>query len=96
MTYLWFYEHQINKKHHKIMLNIFIAKPPTVLANRQSNTMAGRFVVCAGVLCVQGFDRIAAFYAYRHSGSREVFSSELRNAAPCVTGSWRMKKHGLW
>ena len=77
------------------MLYIFIAKPPTVLADRQSYTMAGRSVVCAGVLCVQSLNWTAAFYAYWHIGGREEGGKTLLIAAPIVTGSWRFKRHCL-
>ena len=48
------------------MLDVFIAETSAVLAHGQSHSMAGRFVVGAGVFGVQSLDGIAALYADRH------------------------------
>lgn len=48
------------------MLYIFIAEPSAVLAYCEPHSMAAGFVICAGVVGVEGLDGIATFYADGH------------------------------
>ena len=48
------------------MLHILVTEAPAVLAYRESHTMAGRAVVCAGVLCVESLDGITTLNADWH------------------------------
>ena len=48
------------------MLDVFIAETSAVLAHGQSHSMAGRFVVGAGVFGIKSLDGIAALYADWH------------------------------
>ena len=65
-TYLRLDQHQINKKHHRIMLYVFITEASAVFADCQSNPVAAGSIICAGVFGVKGLDREATFYADRH------------------------------
>ena len=59
-------QHQINEQDYGIVLNVFVAEAAAVLADREAHSMAGGFVVGAGVFGVQSLDGIAALYADRH------------------------------
>lgn len=59
-------QNQIYEQHHEVMLHILVTEAPAVLAYRESHAMAGRAVVSAGVLGVEGLDGITTFNADWH------------------------------
>lgn len=76
-THLRLNQHQINKQHYKIMLYVFIAEPPAILAHGEAHAMPCGAVIGARVFGVKGFDGVATFYADWHCMS-EVWSSAHR------------------
>jgi hypothetical protein len=49
-THLRFDQDQIDEQNHKVMLDIFVAEPPAVLAHRQPDVVAARGIPRARVL----------------------------------------------
>jgi hypothetical protein len=87
-TYLRLDQDQINEKHNKIMLNVFIAEPPAVLAHSEAHAMACRLVICARVLCVQSLHWIPAFYTDRHGGDPSSSTQIHQVVAQIMNYSW--------
>ena len=66
-THLRLNQHQVNKQHHKIMLDIFVTKPPTLATNRQPNIMPARLIPRPSrILRPQRLDRMPALDADWH------------------------------
>jgi hypothetical protein len=65
-THLRFDQNKINKQDYKIMLDVFVAEFPAVLADRETHPMATGAVIGAEVFGVESLDRIATFYADGH------------------------------
>jgi hypothetical protein len=65
---LRFYEHQVDKQHHEIMLHVFVREPFAARALRQSHSAAQRPVVRRRVGRVERLDRVPAFDTYWHGG----------------------------
>lgn len=57
---------QIDEYDHEVMLDIFIAEMPTILAYRQSHALAAGRFICALVFGVKSLDGKATFYTNRH------------------------------
>lgn len=54
LTYLWFYEHQIYKQYHKVVLNIFVREALATRALRQAYVSTPSNIGTLG-LCVPNF-----------------------------------------
>lgn len=65
-THLRFYQHQINKQYHEVMLYVFIAESSAILAHCETHSMARGAVIGARVFGVEGLDGVATFYADWH------------------------------
>lgn len=90
-TYLRLDQNQIDKKHNKVMLNVFVAESPAVLAHSEAHAMACRLVICARVLCVQSLHWIPAFYTDRHGsdGADPLNSTQIHQVvAQIMNYSW--------
>jgi hypothetical protein len=64
--YLRLDQHQIYKKHHKIMFHVFVRKALASRTLRQTHTLAQRAVVGAAVSAIQVRDGVRAFDADGH------------------------------
>lgn len=80
--YLRFDQDQVDEQHHKVMFDILVAKASTVLADRQTNTVAAGLVIGSGILRVQRLDWIPAFYADGHFGGKKPLLNVVDFAMP--------------
>lgn len=59
-TYLRFDQNQINEKHNKVMLDVFVGKSFATWTLRETNAFAKCTVVSLTVCCIQRLDGISA------------------------------------
>ena len=70
LPYLWLDQDQIDKQHHEIVLDVFVAETPAVLAYCQPDIVPARLVAAA--LAPEGLDGVPTFYTNRHCGGRGI------------------------